>query len=309
MRVLGNGEQAAGYLGHGTRADGLDGVAIEIVLHERLGLRGRCGIELGDEIGGQALDGRSGHGAETLQLGAESLGTPELRDKAMPPALGNVDGIKQRIEEAEIADPQFRCLETGRLHGLERAQEHLGIGLGLVDLRIELDTGLAELARVRGRAAARLIAEDRAVVAVARGDIGIGMALEVDARRRHSEVGAQAQHLAVLVREHVRACTQALADDVEEDVRRLDDRRRDALVRGLVEDRHDDRGLRLECLEAVGCFNCHLFSPPAAGKRPCRPTVLHGRRKIFAEVSCQSPECRSSTPFTAETNWSSETEN
>ena len=98
-----------------------------------------------------------------------------------------------------------------------------------------LDAGLAELARVRAVGAAGLIAEGRAVVAVARRHGAAGVARQVQAAGRHGQVGAQAQLLAVGIGEDVGARAQGLADHVEEQVGRLDDAGRHLLVAGARE--------------------------------------------------------------------------
>ena len=96
--------------------------------------------------------------------------------------------------------------------------------------RERLDAGLAELARMRPVGAARLIAERRAAVAIARRRVAARVPLQMQAAGRHREVGAQAQLRAVGIGEHIGARPQRLAHHVEEQARRLDHGRRDALV-------------------------------------------------------------------------------
>ena len=109
--------------------------------------------------------------------------------------------------------------EAGLAQRLDDQGEHGGVVLLAVGGGERLDAGLAELARVRAGGAARLIAEGRAVVAVARRHVAGGMAREMQPAGRHGEVGAQAQLLAVGIGEDVGARAQALADDVEEQAR------------------------------------------------------------------------------------------
>ena len=72
-----------------------------------------------------------------------------------------------------------------------------------------LDAGLAEFARVRVARALRLKAEGGAVVAIARRRRRIGMTRDVQAARRHGEIGPQAKFRAVGIGEDVGARAQA----------------------------------------------------------------------------------------------------
>jgi hypothetical protein len=257
LRVVRDRQQARGDLADRPRADRFDAAPVEISLDQAFSLFRRVGIELGEKIPRKSFDDGRGHRAQAAQLGAECVGTPELREQAGAPALGNIDRVEQRREQAKVADPQPRGFQAGGSNRLQHPQHHLGVGLAFIGLAEGLDASLAKLARMGGRAAAGLIAEYRAVVAVARHAVALWMALKIDAHGRHGDVRPEAQRFAVLIGEDVGAGAQPLADDIEKQIGRLNDRRRDALVVRLVEHGHDDRGLRFERLEAVGCLNGH----------------------------------------------------
>ena len=99
--------------------------------------------------------------------------------------------------------------ETGVAQRLDDERAHGGIVLLAIGGRKRLDAGLAELARVGAVGAARLIAEGRALVAVARRRVAGRVPLQMQAAGRHGEVGTQAQLLAVGIGEHVGARAQA----------------------------------------------------------------------------------------------------
>ena len=66
------------------------------------------------------------------------------------------------------------------------------------------------------------------------------MTRKVQPARRHGEIGPEAKLGAVRIGEDVGPCAQAFADDVEEHVGRLDDRRRNGFIAGFGEDRHQN---------------------------------------------------------------------
>ena len=177
--------------------------------------------------------------------------------QARAPALGHAHSRQQGAEQAEIADAELDVIDAGDTNGFQRQAQNFYVGSGVIRRGEQLDARLAEFARVRRRAPARLEAEGRAVVAEPRRCFGIRVALQVDAAGGQGQVGAQAQLLALLIGEDVGARAQALADDIEEEVGRLDDRRRHALISAFREDAHDARGLSLQRFKLLCGFGDH----------------------------------------------------
>ena len=130
---------------------------------------------------------------------------------------------------------------------------------------------------MRAVGAARLIAERRAAVAVARRRVAARVALQMQPAGRHGEVGAQAQLLAVGIGEHVGARAQRLADHVEEQPGRLDHGRRDALVAGARERRHQALRLRVQGFDVRGwCGGMAASSSPPRSLSPSAGRRRHG---------------------------------
>ena len=148
--------------------------------------------------------------------------------------------------------------ETSAVHRRQHETQHLGLGLLGIAVADQLEAGLAELVGVGGVGAVRLEAERGAVVAVARGGIGVRVAREIEAAGRHREIGAQAQLRAFGIGEHVGARAQVLADHVEEHVGRLDDGRRHGLAAGRGEHGHQPQRLALQRLELSCGFSGHV---------------------------------------------------
>src|SRR5690606_7300651 len=91
------------------------------------------------------------------------------------------------------------------------------------------------------------------------------MTLQMQPACRYSEVRPQAEFAAIRIGEDIGARTQALADDIEEDIRRLDDRGRNGLIARLGEDGHQTLRLSLQLLELPCGFCGH----------PCAHLCLH----------------------------------
>ena len=62
---------------------------------------------------GRQAGGAGGAGGEAGELGTERLGAPELVLEAPAPALGHVERVDQRREQAEVAEPQLERAEAG----------------------------------------------------------------------------------------------------------------------------------------------------------------------------------------------------
>ena len=142
-----------------------------------------------------------------------------------------------------------KSFRPGAAHGLDREQHDLDIGAFRVGLAEALDAGLAELARVGLVVALRPEAEGGAVIAIARRLIGVRVALEIKPRHRHGQIGPQTELVAGEIGENVSAAPDRLADLVEENVGRLDDRGRNLLVARPPEQVEQGRGLGFESLE------------------------------------------------------------
>src|SRR5690606_30482599 len=109
-------------------------------------------------------------------------------------------------------------------------RRHLDFGrLGITAAEV-LDARLLELARMHAVLAGRLVAEGRAVIAVAGLASVAGPAFQVIAAGGDGEVGPQAEHRAAGVGEDVGALADLLAGALEEDVGGLQDARFDELV-------------------------------------------------------------------------------
>ena len=91
------------------------------------------------------------------------------------------------------------------------------------------------------------------------------MPLQVQAAGGHREVGAQAQLRAVGIGEHVGARAQRLADHVEEQSGGLDHGRRNALVAGTRERRHQALRLRVQGFDVGGGGGGHVLGHPTRG--------------------------------------------
>ena len=173
--------------------------------------------------------------------------------EARAPALRHRQRVDQGREQAEVAELQAHIAQAGLAQRRDNEHQHSGVVTHAVGGGERFDAGLPELARVRAVGVGRLIAEGRAGVAVAGRRTGRGVPLQMQPAAGHGEVRAQAQLGAVGIDEHVGARAQALADHVEEQLRRLDHRRRDALVAGTRERRHEALRQRVQSLDVGGC--------------------------------------------------------
>ena len=81
-----------------------------------------------------------------------------------------------------------------------------------------------------GRPRLRAEAKGGAVIAIARLLIGVRVALEIEPRSRHGQIGPQTEFVAGEIGEDVGAAADRFADLVEKNVGRLDDGRGDGLV-------------------------------------------------------------------------------
>ena len=178
---------------------------------------------------------------------------PELQ----PPALRQRERVEQRVEHGDVAEAKREVFQPGAAHRLDREQHDLDIGALSVAVAEAFDAGLAKLARVGAVVGFRLKAERGAVIAIAGFVATIGVTLEIKPRHRHGQVGPQAQLIARKVGEDVSAAPDLLADAVEKDVRRLEDRRRNLLVACAPERVEQGRGLGFESLEFFGQFGSH----------------------------------------------------
>ena len=142
-----------------------------------------------------------------------------------------------------------------------------------------LDARLAELTRVRGVGAGRLIAERRAIVAVVGGAGGV--TLQVEPARGHRQIGAQAQLRAVEVGEDVGAPSQSLAKHVEETAGRLDDGRRHGLASRRAQHGEQGASLALEGPESAG------GGAPMVGHLRLRPDLLEQGGLVGKTVGAQ----------------------
>ena len=91
------------------------------------------------------------------------------------------------------------------------------------------DAGLQELARL-----VLAVAEDRTEIAEARRLAGPRRG-QIVARDRDGEVGPQAQFAALRIEREIHALADVLAGEIEERLRRLQDRRLDARIAGALE--------------------------------------------------------------------------
>ena len=146
----------------------------------------------------------------------------------------------------------MRCPATGFLQRGKGQRDALGIGLGGVGITEQLKTRLTEFTRAGRWRIGRAKAKCGAVVAVARGLGRVALAFEMQAAGRHGEVWAQAHFRAVEIGEDVGAAAQILADHIEKQPCRLQDRGRNQFATGVGEDRHHSLRLRFKCAELIG---------------------------------------------------------
>ena len=132
--------------------------------------------------------------------------------------------------------------------GVEAEREHFGVRRRLVRAAEGFDAGLQELDRRFG-----VMAEDRTEIAEALRLAGRGRG-EVVARDRDGEVGPQAQLVAVRIGREIHALADVLAREVEERLRRLQDRRRDARIARALEQRRAAPSARASGAALVGAI-------------------------------------------------------
>ena len=207
------------------------------------------------------------------------------------PALGQGERIEQGIEQRNVAEAKTQAFEPRLAHRPGGKTHDLGVGAGAIRHAKALDTGLTELAGVRGARSPRLKPEGRAVIAIARVDIGTRMALEIKPRHRHGEIGAQAKLLTGEIGEDIGAAAQTLADLIEQDVGRLDQRGRNPLVARRSEHVEQALGLGFEGLELLRRFRGHGslafaldYTSPRRGEVAAKLASLRVR-EIRAQVS------------------------
>ncbi len=217
----------------------------------------RVGVDGRNQARRQAMCGERLARGEARQLGVEGRGAPKLAVQATAPARGDRQRRDERAEEAEVSDAQGGARQARLAQRLRDEARYLGIRLLAVGGGEALDAGLAELARMLGVAAAWLIAERGAVVAVARRDVAFAVAGKMQAARRDSEIGPQAQLLALGIGEHVGARAQLLADYVQEQAGGLDHSGRHEFVARAREHAHQTLRLRGQGLEVLCGFRRH----------------------------------------------------
>ena len=153
----------------------------------------------------------------------------------------------------------------------QHERERLRLGLLALQVAEGFNTRLAELTRVSGISALRLKAKRCTIVAIACMGVSVRVAFQIKPARRHREIRAQTQLLAIKVGEDVGAPPQALADDIEKNRRRLDRRRRNGLVPRRDEHGEQYSGLGLKGLKiawrlfAHGSHSAFAHRPPAMG--------------------------------------------
>ena len=208
---------------------------------------------------------------EPRQKRMEGRRAPEIVTQLEPPALGQRERIEQSVEQRDVAEAEVELLQPRALDRIGDEQHDLGIGAVAVGDAETFDAGLAELARMGAARALRLKAEGGAVIAIAGLDIGARVTLEIEPRHRHGEVWPETQLGAGEIGKDVGAAPDRLADLVEQDVSRLDDRRRNLLVAALSKHLEQGGGLGFERLEFSRRFRGHGLSPCAAILRHARP--------------------------------------
>ncbi len=82
-------QQAIGDLGRRARADQLQAGLLQVLQHQRFGARRIGRVELVDQRARQVRRPAGGARGQTVELGAERLGPPELVLEAAAPALGH----------------------------------------------------------------------------------------------------------------------------------------------------------------------------------------------------------------------------
>src|SRR3990170_3410110 len=133
--------------------------------------------------------------------------TPEIVAKLEPPALWERKRIDQRIEQRDVAEAETKILEAGAAHRVGGKEHDFDLDAFLVALAETLDARLAEFARVGLIVPLRLKAEGRAVIAIARGQIGLRVPLEIKPRHRHGQVRTQAKLVAGKIGEDIGAAS------------------------------------------------------------------------------------------------------
>ncbi len=201
----------------------------------------------------------------------EARRAPEIMAELEPPAFRHVQRIDERIEQRDVAEAETIIAEARATHGLDREQQHFGVGGGLVGRAKALDPRLAELARVRRAGAQRLKAEGRTVVAIAGFRPGLRVTLEIEPRHRHRQIGPEAQLLAREIGEDVRPAAHLFADLIEKYAGRLQNRGRDEFVARAPEQSHQVPGLAFEGLECFGRFRGHDLRPRTGRGLCARP--------------------------------------
>src|SRR4051794_8280562 len=134
----------------------------------------------------------------------------EILDQPAPPDRKQVERIKQRVEQRDVAGSDFDIGGPERRKGFQAEREHLGVGCGAVLATEGFDAGLQKLAPV-----AAAIAKHRSEIAEPGRLAGYGGG-KILARDRNGEVGTQAQFLAARVGGEIEAFANVLSGEVEE---------------------------------------------------------------------------------------------
>ena len=221
-----------------------------ILIGKRGGERGDRALAIGDLAPGKPRQKRM-----------EGRRTPEIVTQLQPPALGQRERIEQSVEQRDVAEAEVELLQPSAPHRIGDEQHDLCVGAVAVGDAETFDAGLAELARMGAARALRLKAEGRAVIAIAGLDIGARVTLEIEPRHRHGEVWPETQLGAGEIGKDVGAAPDRLADLVEQDVSRLDDRRRNLLVATFAKNFEQGGGLGFERLEFSRRFRGHGSRP------------------------------------------------
>ena len=185
-------------------------------------------------IFGLGVGGADGQAVEIVRqrgLVIEILHQPPL------PGRRQIERRDQRREQPDVADPDLGRRQAVVAGRLEAERQHLGIGRRDVGAAEGLDAGLQELGRL-----VVAVAKHRAEIAESRRLAGRRRG-QIVARDRDGEVGPQAQFVPLRVEGEIHALADVLAGQIEERLRRLQDRRLDAPIAGALE--AGDERLRL----------------------------------------------------------------
>ena len=150
----------------------------------------------------------------------------EILDQAALPGRRQIERGDEGGKQPDVADADVRRGQAIKRGRFQPQRQHFGVGRRLVLPGEEFDAGLQKLG---GQSLA--VAKDGAEIAE-RGRLAGRRRLQIGARDRNGEVGPQAQFAPVRIAGEKHAPADILAGQVEERLRRLDDRRLDRGVAG-----------------------------------------------------------------------------